>query len=99
MTWGSGARNGSFNPKYERISPKSVFSAYSDGTLTLSFGWLRDDEDRLPPAIEKLALLVGNLDGFELPKNFREIGVSFPAEVWAPRVEELTGAFREALGD
>ncbi len=99
VTWGTGARTGSFNPKYERIGPRSVFTAYSDGNLVLNFGWQGDEGERLPKAIERLASLVERLDGFELPSNFADVFVPFPAVVWASQVEEIIGALREALGD
>jgi hypothetical protein len=40
--WGTGATRGSFNPKFSHISNKSLYSVYTDGSLSLNFGWLDD---------------------------------------------------------
>lgn len=42
--WGTGATRGSFNPKFNHISNKSLYSVYSDGSLSLNFGWLDDEK-------------------------------------------------------
>lgn len=42
VSWGTGSQVGSFSPRDERIHSRSLFSAYSDGTVHLNFGWLGD---------------------------------------------------------
>jgi hypothetical protein len=44
IVWGTGKNKGSFNPKINAISTKSLFNVYSDGRLTMSYYWLDDDE-------------------------------------------------------
>ncbi len=98
ISWGTGAKTGSFNPKYDRISPRSVYTASSDGRLSLNFEWLRDEEKRLPKSVTRLARhLEEHMTGFTLPENFADIFVTIPVDVWAPQVASLINAIREEL--
>jgi len=44
ISWGTGITRGSFNPKFSKISARSLYSVFSDGLLQINFGWLNDDE-------------------------------------------------------
>jgi len=46
ITWGTGADRGSFNPKHNKVCPRSFFTFFSDGSITINFGYLNDDEQR-----------------------------------------------------
>lgn len=63
LSWGSGEKKGSFNVKDAALCQRSLFSVYSNGRLSLNFGWLHETErveamrDRfIALAIEKLGL-------------------------------------------
>ncbi len=82
VSFGTGKRAGSFSPKFSSVSQKSVFTAASEGTLTLNFKWLTESEatkewrDHFGQA-----LIEG---GFALPPNFANRFISLPASVWVP---------------
>jgi len=40
IKWGTGNVKGSFNVSYEKICPRSVLTIWSDGCLTINYGWL-----------------------------------------------------------
>jgi len=40
INWGRGKVKGSFNVCYEKICPRSVLTIWSDGCLTINYGWL-----------------------------------------------------------
>jgi len=46
ITWGTGSICGSFNPKHHHICPRSFFTFFSNGSMTLNFGYLNDDGQR-----------------------------------------------------
>lgn len=46
ITWGTGTVCGSFNPKHSKISARSFFTFYSNGTMNINFGYLNDDGQR-----------------------------------------------------
>jgi hypothetical protein len=41
VRYGTGTQRGSFSAGFTRIHGRSVFTVYSDDTLTLNFRWLR----------------------------------------------------------
>ena len=46
VTWGTGSVSGSFNPKHIKISPRSFFTFFSNGAMSINFGYLNDDDQR-----------------------------------------------------
>lgn len=44
IDWGTGPVHGSFSPKFQSISKKSIYTVSSDGELSIKFGWLDDNE-------------------------------------------------------
>lgn len=44
INWGTGSTRGSFNVTYENVCPRSVFTVWSDGKLTVNYGWLDQPE-------------------------------------------------------
>jgi len=91
VSYGTGKKTGSFSPKFAAVSPKSVFTATSDGTLTLNFKWLMEPEearawrDRFGQALIK--------EKFALPSDFAGRFISFRAAEWVP----LLDTFLQAL--
>lgn len=53
ISWGTGSRRGSFNPKYYPIGEKSLFSVYSDGEININIGW-HEDVDGLDQLLRDL---------------------------------------------
>jgi hypothetical protein len=85
--FGTGGKTGSFNPKFAAVCQKSVFTARSDGVLTLNFRWLTEPEsakawrERFGQGLLR--------DGFPIPPAFNERFVTLPATEWAPRLPEF----------
>lgn len=93
VTWGRGP-TGSFNPKFTAVSPKSLYTVYSDGRLYVNFGWLgRTESGRM--AVDILAKALRTM-GCELPGDFRQRFMRIDAAWWAPRIEELKRTFQSA---
>jgi len=96
ITWGTGTTRGSFNPKFNNISIRSIYSFFSDGTLGINFGWLNDNEkakkirDLL---LEKLIKIIN----FSIPKHksIDNFYLSIPAEKWYPHLEQLMKIIKE----
>lgn len=92
ITWGTGIASGSFNPKFSKISGRSLYSVYSDGRLVLSFGWLDDTEtakkfkEDYRNAMQEIEEFRGQLDT-DSPQ--------FALETWSPVAEK----FSERIGN
>ena len=47
ISWGTGVLRGSFNPIFESICPRSLFSVYSDGIMQLNYAWInKTDQEK-----------------------------------------------------
>jgi len=93
VTWGRGPI-GSFNPKFTAVSPKSLYTVYSDGRLYVNFDWLgRTEAGRM--AVDILAHGLRAM-GCELPGDFRERFIRLGAAWWVPRIEELKRVLQSA---
>ena len=91
VKWGRGP-TGSFNPKFTAVSPKSLYTVYSDGRLYVNFAWLgRTESGRM--AVDILAKELRTM-GCELPGDFRERFIRIDAAWWMPRIEELKKTFQ-----
>jgi hypothetical protein len=99
ISWGTGASRGSFNPKYERISARSLFTVFSDGVLQVNFGWLNDDESTLEFR-KKLKDALTERARLTFPPDYEEKYVTFQTDQWIERVADiidgLTGLIEEA---
>ncbi len=45
VSWGTGSLRGSFNPKFDHISIRSILTVYSSGEITFNLEWLNDSEE------------------------------------------------------
>jgi len=97
VSWGTGGKSGSFNPKYKAISPtRSIITVSSDGRLSLNFGWLTDTDTGERYAHE-LHDHVENRLGLELPDDYATSYPVLQIEQWAHKAEELIRALEESL--
>jgi hypothetical protein len=96
ISWGTGPAKGSFSPKFQRVSRRSVYTVRSDGSLTINFGWLNDDEDTLRWR-EKLCKKLGEITKNYITSETIEKWPSIPPEIWAPRVDDFISAITELL--
>lgn len=95
IAYGTGAKNGSFSPKFESVSRKSVFSAWSNGGLDFNFRWLKDND-----STKAWRVLLGEAllkEGFSLPPDFADRFVSIEANEWMPRVDAVIRILEAAV--
>lgn len=98
ISWGTGASRGSFNPKYERISARSLFTVFSDGVLQINFGWLNDDESTLEFR-KKLKDALASRARLTFPPDYEEKYVTFQAHQWTDRVADVIDALAGLIGE
>ena len=96
VSWGTGVTCGSFNPKFLKISIRSLYSVFSNGILRINFGWLNDNEntekyrDDFKKKLEKLK-------GISMPNEYQGNYVDFLAEEWEPRVDDFIKIVRDLI--
>ena len=86
IAFGPGAI-GSFNPKFLAVCSRSIFTARSDGSFRLNFGWL-DQPESAKYWRQKFGDTLKQ-HGFGLPDNFSERWPSMSKAEWVPRVSEF----------
>jgi hypothetical protein len=96
ISWGTGSSRGSFNPKFDKISVRSPYSVYTDGTLALNFGWLNDSENTKKIKL-RYGELLSNVNDLSIPKNFAEIYVQIPIERWSFHVDEIIEILKQLI--
>jgi hypothetical protein len=96
LTWGTGRTRGSFNPKFLKISPKSLYTVRSNGTLSINFGWLAGTETANRYKREFKKELEG-IKGIELPEDWEQAWVYFPIEKWQPVARDFMRAVDRLL--
>lgn len=97
ISWGTGASRGSFNPKYERIGARSLFTVFSDGVLQVNFGWLNDNESTLEFR-KKLRDALTERAGLTFPPDYEEKYVPFQTDQWIERVVDIIDGLAISIG-
>jgi hypothetical protein len=96
ISWGTGTVRASFNSKFSKISAKSLYTVFSDGTLQINFGWLKDSEitqkyrDEFKKELEKL-------EGFVIPYDYQNKWVPVSIEIWGSKVNEFIKIIKELI--
>jgi len=79
---------GSFNPMVSAVSDRrSVFTARTDGTLTLNFGWPNEHEAAAKAWRELFGKSLQK-EGFSSPTKWEHV-INIANTRWAPRVKDL----------
>jgi hypothetical protein len=105
ITWGTGAARGSFNVKELSACQRSLLTVYSDGLLTLNFGWLNGSEIA-ERARERWKDLIAQQVGLRIPEDYTIKSPAYPFTEWAGKVvlliaslKQLVSEFRAATSD
>jgi len=89
IAWGTGAVTGSFNPKFHKISEKSIYSVWSNGQLTINFKWLEESEEGLKwrENLHNELRRIKPLASY-IPKGMDRYP-NIPPKAWSPVVDEI----------
>jgi len=88
ISWGTGSITGSFSPKFARISKRSLFTVWSNGELSLNFGWLNDNKstikyrDEFKKDLEKKGV-------FSIQRNYQTLYPEYQINLWSNKVDDF----------
>ena len=88
ISWGRGTGTGSFNPKFKYIAPQSLYTVWSNGRITVNFGWLTGD--RAEDLRERLRTMLKEIPAVTkyIPdKGSKSPGI--PVDAWVPVCDEF----------
>ena len=97
ITWGTGSLTGSFNPKFISVSVRSIFTIWSDGTMTLNHAWLDDSERTIEWGERFLDELKGIKPIADFLKKSTKKHPNVPYKVWTPVVDEYMDMVKRLL--
>jgi hypothetical protein len=98
IRWGTGSTTGSASLVVPGVHPvKSVVSLWTDGGLTLNFGWL-DELESARAGRERLGQFASDVMRVGLDDNWRTRYVKLPADAWTPHSAALV-ALLAGMGD
>lgn len=92
ITWGTGTQRGSFNVKVPDICPRSAYTLWSNGVLTLNFVWLKWSE-RAEAFRDMLKDEVVARLRWDIPADYSDKFVSLQIHQWIRQ----TDAFLDAV--
>ncbi len=96
VSWGTGAKTGSFSAKFAAVAVPSVFSAYSNGELSLNFKWLTSTPESVAWA-RQFGELLRQEKIVPVPANFMDTFVYLPSDKWNLQVIPLTQLLERLL--
>ena len=86
ITFGTGNKTGSANPKFSRISQRSPYTICSNGVLSINFCFLYDDEETKRKRAELRAALAPL---FSIPQDYENSYLNLKPENWTPKVDRI----------
>ncbi|HWO89881.1 MAG TPA: hypothetical protein VNL98_12120 [Gemmatimonadales bacterium] len=96
IAWGTGKDNGSFNIKDTRLFQRSLFSVYSNGTLSVNFAWLNETE-RAQQARDRLRQLLSERLQLAIPADYAQRFLTMRVGDWAPKSAHVADALEQLL--
>lgn len=93
IKWGKGATVGSANPRFAGVSERSPYTVWSDGHITLNYGWLNDN-DATSAVRDALAERIQASLG--MPRDLEGWPTQEVAE-WKGKLEALLDTFDKTL--
>jgi hypothetical protein len=96
IDWGSGPSRGSFNPKFLSVCKRCPYTVWSDGDLTLNFGWFdRNDAERA--ARDHFGRQLQQIGLAQLPANWQTSYVSVSLDQWKSKLRDFTMVVRKVF--
>jgi len=99
MRWGTGTARGAFNPRFTHISPISFISAYTDGSLQISYGYLPEEQIgiriKLRDILKKYIDVPGvtDVDDEQLKSTYRSIPPAYVTE----HIDDIISGLQEFI--
>lgn len=97
ITWGTGSKRGSFTPKFNHVTDKSVYNIFSDGKMWINFPYLQQSEKSIEYGIRLGEELKKEVPSLPVPDNFMGEYVTIPFEQWEPVLDDFIKVLENVL--
>ncbi|NVK25282.1 MAG: hypothetical protein HWE10_10175 [Gammaproteobacteria bacterium] len=92
LSWGTGKVSGSFSAKWPHLGKYSVFTVFSDGSITINYGSFKNTPEQLE-FIDFLSHELTNRVGLSVPEDYERRYPNYKIEHWTRNVDELISVF------
>jgi len=93
IKWGTGTATGSFNPIFEKVCPRSIFTVWTYGKLSFNLRWVHDTPEMVKYRDEITQFLKDDFgwNDFYWQDEGKptRIGFDIPIKNWSPVVDKL----------
>lgn len=97
ISWGSGIKRGSFSPIFNKISPKSLLSIYTDGQIQINYAWLTQNEEQIQYKLRYRELLSKLINIPPEDGSFRYPNI--PLKKWGSMIPQLKDLYLQLMND
>jgi hypothetical protein len=84
----------SFNPIWNAVCGKSLFSAFTNGKLQVNYHWLIHEDESNREAAERFMEKMRGV-GFTIPEHYEATVTAYGPSEWVPRVDALVAVLAE----
>lgn len=96
LSWGTGKASGSFSAKWPHLGSYSLFSAFSNGKLTINYGSFSKTEKQIQFITDLKGVLEENM-GFSVPVDFEKRYPNYQIGEWSNGISKLTETLQQML--
>ena len=100
IDWGTGAKNGSFNPKFLNIHVRSLYTVFSNGKLQINLSWFYDN-DKIKKFRDKYYSMVREVEAFSIPEYDDLYGAFpiLPVECWREELDVFIDIIKKLISE
>jgi hypothetical protein len=98
ISWGTGAKTGSFGIKAQNICPRSLLTITSNGNMSLNFGWI-NGSDIAKKARDRFAELMTEKAGIKIQGDYMKEWLTYPMAEWTPHVVDVVEVLKQLLAE
>jgi hypothetical protein len=98
ISWGTGAATGSFSIKAPNICPRSFLTIFSNGNMSLNFGWL-NSSNIAEKARDRFAELIKEKTEIKVQNDYIKKYLSYSMAEWAPYAPVISEILKQLLAE
>jgi hypothetical protein len=97
LSWGSGAKTGSTNPKWSNVASRSLVSIFTDGKISMNFPWLQNESDTT--ASDEFYERIRANTNLDVPETYLTKYPIFTWPEWKNEAEGVIKAMAETVAE
>jgi hypothetical protein len=96
ITWGTGTKRGSFNPKMHSLGTAAPYTVYTDGILQVNFYAFKNKDD-LRHVRDAIFDGFNKIDGIDILRRSIDTFYGIPVDIWKEKYKELIEVIEKSM--